>query len=196
MDGGAGMAEVMWPCPWNCIEITIYLDRIIYHGCQEYLSTRPRPEVRSLFPPCLSSKVSLPTVRLWTGPATTISAYDSSQSRLGCVVLAVCLSRRFFTVFFFVAMEWGRSRWLAGSRSTANRPSAHCPTARHRQGSKKPAITLPLPASCTAPSTTSLSPTCPTAHPRLVRPLGHLHAHPIRLLRRTVPPESVLLYVR
>ena len=115
----------------------------------KYLSTRPRPEVRSLFPPCpssksLSSRLSLPTIRPWTGPASTISAYDSSPSRPGCVVSGVCLSVFFFvfsllfSIFHFFLWPWNgvaHARWLAGSRSTANRPSAHRSTARHRQSS-------------------------------------------------------------
>ena len=143
------MAEVMWPCPWNCIEITIYLDRIIYHGCQQYLSTRPSPEVRSLFPPCLSSKVSLPTVQLWTGPATTISAYDSSQSRLGCVVLAVCLSRQFFTVFFFLWPWNGVAH--AGSLAADRRPIDPPPIVQLRVIDKAPK-NLPSPSPSPPPA--------------------------------------------
>jgi hypothetical protein len=45
MDMRAGMVEVMWPCPWNRIEIAIYLDRIIYRGCQQIL--KYTPETRS-----------------------------------------------------------------------------------------------------------------------------------------------------
>lgn len=43
--GRAGMVEVMWPYPWNRIEFAIYLDRIIYHGCQQIL--KYTPETRS-----------------------------------------------------------------------------------------------------------------------------------------------------
>jgi len=32
----------MWPCPWNCIEFTIYLDRIIYRGLSGILKTHAR----------------------------------------------------------------------------------------------------------------------------------------------------------
>ena len=97
-------------------------------GCHEYLSTRPRPEVRFLFPPLVYYKNDffepLPFPLLtqpWTGPANTISLYDSSRSKLGCAVLVVCLSTFFFffflgfilfhicTYFLFVwnAIHWG-----------------------------------------------------------------------------------------
>lgn len=112
----------------------------------KYLSTRLRPEVRSLFPPCPSSKsLSLRlsphyTTRPWTGPASTISAYDSNLSRPGCVVLGVCLSVVClflfyfpFSIFFCGHGMGSLTRWLAGSRSTANRPTAHRSTTRHRQ---------------------------------------------------------------
>ena len=33
---------LMWPCPWNCIEFTIYLDRIIYRGLSGILKTHAR----------------------------------------------------------------------------------------------------------------------------------------------------------
>ena len=39
----AGIVEVMWPCPWNCIEFAIYLDPIIYRGCQPILKHTPAP---------------------------------------------------------------------------------------------------------------------------------------------------------
>ena len=43
--GRAGMLEVMWPCPWNCIEFAIYLDRIIYRGCQQILKHTPETRI-------------------------------------------------------------------------------------------------------------------------------------------------------
>lgn len=38
-----GQWEVMWPCPWNCLEFAVYLDRIIYRGCQPILKHTPAP---------------------------------------------------------------------------------------------------------------------------------------------------------
>jgi Velvet factor len=105
----------------------------------------------------------------------------------------------FFSVFLFYfvgvenAMDWGRS--LAGSRSSTNRPSAHRATARHRQGSQKPAIAVPLAAPALLASAARVAHPCSTAHPRLFRNLGHVHAHPKRLRWRPFPAESVLLYV-
>ena len=37
--------EIRWPCPWNRIEFAIYLDQIIYLGCQQIL--KHPPETRS-----------------------------------------------------------------------------------------------------------------------------------------------------
>jgi hypothetical protein len=41
--GEPGWWKLRWPCPWNRIEFTIYLDRIIYHGCQPILKHTPEP---------------------------------------------------------------------------------------------------------------------------------------------------------
>jgi hypothetical protein len=148
-------------------------------------------------------------------PASTTSAYDSSRSRPGCAVSAVCLSQCFsflfsifcVFVFYFLFCVWvwntpwigvAHSHLLAGSRSSTNRPSAHRATARHRQGSQKPAIAVSLAATAllAPPYAAHVAPPCSTAHPRVFHSPGHVHAHTSRLRRRPIPAEPVLLYVR
>jgi hypothetical protein len=98
----------------------------------KYLSTRPRPEVRSLFLPVPRQKPFPPTfcpphTPPWTGPASTISAYDSSRSRPGCAALAVCLSLYSFfhfpfSFFLFFCGHGMGSLTLAGSLAADRRP--------------------------------------------------------------------------
>jgi hypothetical protein len=45
-----------WPCPWNRLNLRFIWIGLFIAGCHEYLSTRPRPEFRSLFPPRPSQK--------------------------------------------------------------------------------------------------------------------------------------------
>lgn len=190
------------------IGLNIWIRLFLAVVCK-YLSTGPSPEFRSLFPSLAFVApprfILSPLNKSWTGPANTISAYDSSPSRPGCVVLGVRLSLSVFFwcfsfsfLFFFLCghgMGSSLTLWLAGSRSTANRPTAHRSTARHRQGSQKPPIAVTIPAaSHTAPSTATSAPTCATT--RVVRPLGHFHAHSSRLRHWSLPPEPVLLHVR
>lgn len=114
----------------------------------KYLSTRPRPEVRSLFPPCPPSKsLSPPTFSpLHDTTMDGSREYDlcirqqPKQARM-CGVGGMSFCRLFFSFlfsifYFFCGHGMGSlTRWLAGSRSTANRPTAHRSTTRHRQSS-------------------------------------------------------------
>jgi hypothetical protein len=104
----------------------------------------------------------------------------------------------FFALCFFVAMEWGRSHSLARSQpidgQSTLRPSCNCASStRLVKTSRRPHPRRRPPSTINSPPRTHMR---PTTRPRVVRSLGHVHAHPGRLWRRTIPAEPVLLYVR
>jgi len=95
-------------------------------GCQEYLSTRPRPVPfpSPVYKNDFFDRLTFP--QRWTGPANTTSLYDSNLSKPGCAVLVVCLFFSYVHIYIFFSFErhfhWGPSLTVKRKTPADRRP--------------------------------------------------------------------------